>query len=263
MSHGLGNMHQTATSTTTMAYPSLPASPTLTNPDMILPYGDYDSTPSPPRRGVPPSPPGTWKGSKPSDMEFSIGPPRHLGIGLGPVTPTTPIIYGNGTMLSDIGEVTEAESTPGKSSKQTHTRISRGLDSPLRSSPTIAYTAYSRRPKTNGHKRTLSGDSTSTITSDSHAEDVLGVFDDFDDGISLDDSNFQGDDEESVADDAFDRHIHVAQVTVLTRKESKIINDDEDTQSSAALSRRAEMILANAKKRLDVRRCFLTDDIIN
>ena len=31
----------------------------------------------------------------------------------GPITPNTPIIYGNGTMLSDIGEVTEVESLAG------------------------------------------------------------------------------------------------------------------------------------------------------
>jgi len=40
---GAGKMHlQTASSpVTNMALPTLPASPTLTNPDMILPYGEY------------------------------------------------------------------------------------------------------------------------------------------------------------------------------------------------------------------------------
>jgi hypothetical protein len=103
-------MQQTETITAAMAaYPSLPASPTLTNPDMILPYGEYDSTNSPPYRSA--SSVDEWRGSDPATMQFSIGPPHtHLGT----VMPTTPIIYGNGTMLSDIGEVTEAESTVGR-----------------------------------------------------------------------------------------------------------------------------------------------------
>jgi hypothetical protein len=242
-------MHQQTTTTTTMAFPSLPASPTLTNPDMILPYGGYDPTPSPPHNAErPPSPLGGWKGSNPADMVFSIGPPAHMQLGMGPLTPTTPIIYGNGTMLSDIGEVTEAESTPGIK-KKVQPRYTTGNDSPLRSSPTMGYNAVMKRSKTGSHMRTVSTESMSTVTTEGQAAEL---FQDFDDSVSLDDSNFQGDDEESVVEENYAQVGAPAQARLVLRKEIRSIGGDEDTQSSAALSRRAEMILANAKKRLDV-----------
>jgi hypothetical protein len=243
-------MHQQTVVTATMALPSLPASPTLTNPDMILPYGDYDSTPSPPQDPMrPESPLDGWKGSRPGHMSFSIGPPGHVQIGIGPITPTTPIIYGNGTMLSDIGEVTEAESTPGRKPKQTHSRLAKGRDSPLRSSPTMGYVAAVKRSRIPNHHRSVSEESNSTVTSE--GQPPAEMFKDFDDGVSVDDSNFQGDDEESVVDDNYEEVLKVAQAKVITRKESRLI-ESEDMSTSAALSRRAEMILANAKKRLDV-----------
>jgi hypothetical protein len=182
-------------------------------------------------------------------MAFSIGPPAHLQIGVGPMTPTTPIIYGNGTMLSDIGEVTEAESTPGRKPRQSQTQQAVDRDSPLRSSPTMGYSAVQKRTKrVPVHQRTVSVESSSTVTSEGQ---IAEVFEDFDDGISMDDSNFQGDDEESVADESYEHQIAVAQTKGTLRKGSRPI-EDEDLNSSAALSRRAELILANAKKRLDV-----------
>lgn len=226
------------TITTTMTLPSLPASPTLTNPDMILPYGEYDSTPSPPTR---PKRPGD------SDiMDFSIGS-DHLQMGIGPITPTTPIIYGNGTMLSDIGEVTEAESTPGRRTKYAEKRTVNNLGSPMRSSPTMGYDAVMKRSKIGSHRRQVSVESTSTVTNESQAGEV---FEDFDDGVSVDDSNFQGDDEESMAS-AYQQDVEIVQAQIGLRKETRLVGDD-DSHSSAALSRRAELILANAKKRLDV-----------
>jgi hypothetical protein len=77
------------------------------------------------------------------------------------------------------------------------------------------------------------------------------MFKDFDDGVSLDDSNFQGDDEESVMDDNYEDDLEIAQAQVISRKEGRLVGN-VDMSNSAALSRRAEMILANAKKRLDV-----------
>jgi hypothetical protein len=182
-------------------------------------------------------------------MDFSLG----LGgpqMGLGPMTPITPIIYGNGTMLSDIGEVTEAESTAGTGSRRIQTRISKLYqhDSPVKSSPTIGYTAL-KRSKSNSHQRTVSIESTSTIMT--AEEQSAEMFEDFDDVVSVDDSNFQGDDEESVVDEGY-RHAMITEVKTLYRKESRILDADDEGLSSAALSNRAEMILANAKKRLDV-----------
>jgi hypothetical protein len=233
-----------------MAYslPALPASPTLTNPDMILPYGEYDSTPSPPQHPYrPPSPGDDWGVSGSGNMQFSIGP-SHV---MGPLTPTTPIIYGNGTMLSDIGEVTEAESTPGRKLPGPAERRMRkqAQNTPLRSSPTIGYDAMLKRVKSGTHERKVSMESTSTVTSEGQSAEL---FKDFDDGVSVDDSVFQGDDEESVAD-SYSEEVIASETQRLARREINVEGREEDRNSSAALSRRAEQILLNAKKRLNVR----------
>ncbi|KAL5352459.1 hypothetical protein ACLOAV_002407 [Pseudogymnoascus australis] len=236
-------MHQGAP-TTTMAYPSLPASPTLTNPDMILPYGDYDSTPSPPRSAA-------WKG-RPQDMDFAqslaYGEPSLVAV---PMTPITPIIYGNGTMLSDIGEVTEAESTPGAGVRRIRNRMAKEDDSPVKSSPTMGYQSTVKKSKVGTHQRSASMESTSTITTESQAPEP---FEDFDDTVSVDESAFQGDDEESVVGESYGQAM-LAEVKTMYRKEGRTADarkEKEDEElSSAALSKRAEMILSNAKKRLD------------
>lgn len=251
-----GNM-QGQTSTATMAYSTipLPASPTLTNPDMILPYGEYDSTPSPPR-GVyrSGSPSEDWD-TNPATMQFAIGSSHsHMGL----MTPTTPIIYGNGTMLSDIGEVTEAESTPGRKLPGPAERrlLKQQQNQTLRSSPTIGYDPVMRRTKTGTHQRKISIESTSTITSEAQQAEL---FKDFDDAASVDDSVFQGDDEESVVDSVADSYTEgvIASETKRLNQMDSGIDKTEDKNSSAALSRRAEQILLNAKKRLNVRICYM------
>ncbi|KAH8594315.1 hypothetical protein B0O99DRAFT_742198 [Bisporella sp. PMI_857] len=238
---------QTGSSTAiNMTYPSLPASPTLTNPDMILPYGEYDSTPSPPQNAYrPPSPGDDWSRENQANMQFSIGPPSHML----PMTPTTPIIYGNGTMLSDIGEVTEAESTPGRNklpgpAERRMLKKQASLQGNLRSNP--AYSNVLKRAKSVSHERKVSVESTSTVTSEGQAAEM---FKDFDDQVSVDDSVFQGDDEESVAD-SHSEMVIAAETERLSKKEVDL-EDEEDRNSSAALSRRAEQILLNAKRRLN------------
>lgn len=253
-------MHtQSGSATVTMAYPSLPASPTLTNPDMILPYGEYDSRPSPSQHAYEPED-DTWRSSsRPSDMQFSIGPPHAP---LGTITPTTPIIYGNGTMLSDIGEVTEAESTPGRRLPGPAERrmLKQQAHAAVRSSPTLGYHPITtKRSKTSTHERKLSLESNSTVTSEAPGAEL---FKDFDDGVSVGDSVFQGDDEQSVAD-SYSEEVIASETQRLSRREGTI-GQEEDQNSSAALSRRAEQILLNAKKRLNVRcpsteRIFITN----
>ena len=184
-------------------------------------------------------------------MQFSIGP-THTQLAM--ITLTTPIIYGNGTMLSDIGEVTEVESTPGRKlpgpaerrllKKQAQAQRS---SSPVRSSPTIGYHAVTKRTKQGAHERKISIESTSTVKSEGQAAEL---FRDFDDGVSVDDSVFQGDDEESVAD-SYTEEVIASETARLSKRDSSIVRDD-DRNSSAALSRRAEQILLNAKKRLNV-----------
>ena len=77
------------------------------------------------------------------------------------------------------------------------------------------------------------------------------LFKDFDDGVSVDDSVFQGDDEESVAD-SYAEEVIAAETQRLSRREDTTGMED-DKNSSTALSRRAEQILLNAKKRLNVK----------
>ncbi|KAI9738949.1 MAG: hypothetical protein M1818_005263 [Claussenomyces sp. TS43310] len=228
-----------------MSHHARPASPTLTNPDMILPYGDYDSTPSTPEQAL--SHPSHWSGGRLEDIDFSIA---SSGRALGSVTPTTPIIYGNGTMLSDIGEVTEAESTPGKQVRAGNPRIARTLDMPPKSSLTAGFDAALKRAKLGNHQRQVSVESTSTVITHGQAAEMH--FEGFDDGVSVDDSNFQGDDEESVVDENYGRRKRATEDASPERRDkAKATSADQDALSSAALSRRAELILANAKKRLD------------
>lgn len=164
-------------------------------------------------------------------------------------------------MLSDIGEVTEAESTPGRKLPGPAERrmLKQSQNTIFRSSPTLGYNAVMKRAKPGTHQRKLSMESTSTVTSGGQAADM---FKDFDDGVSVDDSVFQGDDEESVAD-SYSEEVIASETQRLARKESSI-GRDEDRNSSAALSRRAEQILLNAKKRLNVRaHIFHTDSFAN
>jgi hypothetical protein len=249
-------------------YAHLPASPTLTNPDMILP--DYDRPVSPgleldDARNH--SPLMMWKNAHAGpDLNQifgnAVGQPHsnHPYGPTGPMTPTTPIIYGNGTMLSDIGEVTEVESTPGKPSparrralaqrQQSPTRGS-GSDTALRSSPTIGaeHTLKKRSAKNLAahRERRDSAESTSTITTQERTE----LFADFDDSVSVDDSVFQGDDEESVAESYVPEAPPVESTARLGVPQSDNL-DRLSITSSTSLSRRAEEILANAKRKLTV-----------
>ncbi|TQN71520.1 hypothetical protein CSHISOI_04030 [Colletotrichum shisoi] len=235
-----GHAHSSSTS----SYPPRPASPTLTNPDMILP--DYDRSPSPDRSH---SPLTMWKNAHTVDMnmQFQFPPSAYVA---GPITPTTPIIYGNGTMLSDIGEVTEAESTPGRASRPTSIIWSRpnnrGADEPRYPSPTKALESLKQRAARATRERRSSNDSTSTITT---TQDQNALFAEFDDTVSVDDSNFQGDDEESVAE-SYAESVSVHQAQAISQPIRVSSLDDPNRYSTALISRRAEQILANAKRRL-------------
>lgn len=172
----------------------------------------------------------------------------------------TPIIYGNGTMLSDIGEVTEVESNVGGPTRQLSGRsnLSRRGDydddnMTARLSPPTAggQKKFVRRaPGANPRdNRTSIG---SAHTNPTHHD---GTFADFDDSVSIDDSNFQGDDEESLASFYFEEH--TIPRNPLAPKSSDL-STNEDRYSTSSISRRAEEILANAKRRLTVRQlhCF-------
>ncbi|KAJ4403209.1 hypothetical protein N0V82_010685 [Gnomoniopsis sp. IMI 355080] len=243
---------------------SLPASPTLTNPDMILP--DYERSPSP--IGYSDAMQSTWSSTQPGQAphQYNAYPVGNNAI------PITPIIYGNGTMLSDIGEVTEAESTPGKPSPPRHRYTvnasavpAPGLkvvedsegDAALRSSPTIgktsvvdktsALSSIKKRAKAEQRERRSSSDSNSTITDHDHIQNPP-VFADFDDTVSVGESVFQGDDEESLASSYVDDSSLADGPPALSSGMNP--RDSGQRYSTAQLSKRAEQILANAKKRL-------------
>jgi hypothetical protein len=224
-----------------MAYPPQPGSPTLTNPDMILP--DYDRADSP--DDIQQTDMLLWNNQPSATLRNHMLPPESFVAG--PMTPTTPIIYGNGTMLSDIGEVTEVESNAGGNGvRRTSSRYSTQSveDMTVRSPPTMGTSMAQRLPQKTVRERRSSIESTSTIRSNGNAP-----FADFDDAISVDDSNFQGDDEESMAsswvdDNPIQGHVAVQQPVVQRAA--------EETYSTNSLSQRAEQILANAKRRLTV-----------
>lgn len=245
-----------------MPHPPVPGSPTLTNPDMILP--EDERAPSPDRRS--PSPLHMWKGGPftINDMQYHM--PLHSSFSAGPTTPTTPIIYGNGTMLSDIGEVTEVESNVGGPAYR-HASYQRKpspapfydgtSEAALGSSPTMGThgtssaatmrkTIIKKRSKNATRERSDSIDSNSTITSTGRP----APFADFDDAVSVDDSVFQGDDEESVAE-SFADDVSVHSSRSHTRGNSGGLNE-ENRYSTSSIGRRAELILANAKRRLTV-----------
>ncbi|KAK4240640.1 hypothetical protein C8A03DRAFT_31237 [Achaetomium macrosporum] len=243
-----------------------PASPTLTNPDMILPDYDRSESPDPDLGRRAHSSLTMWNNAHITtpgpDMHHmfvatGLAGPRPYGPP-GPVTPTTPIIYGNGTMLSDIGEVTEVESTAGKSSPaRTKSAIRRpgspkranGSDTAgLRSSPTMGATAMMKKRSKQSLKakreRRSSIESDSTITTEDHG----GAFADFDDSVSVGDSVFQGDDEESMASSYVEGTAAIEPARLGVAKAENL--DRLSVYSTTSLSRRAEEILANAKKRL-------------
>ncbi|KAF7559157.1 hypothetical protein G7046_g4993 [Stylonectria norvegica] len=235
-SRGRDARHDNPASTSLPAY-ARPASPTLTNPDMILP--DYDRSDSPEERLQ--SPLLMWNEAQSNDMQFHM-PPQNAFLA-GPVTPTTPIIYGNGTMLSDIGEVTEVESIAGRRMRRESSRLSEHNSMALRSSPTIGGPHIRERSQAVSRERSSSIDSTSTITTQDHN----AHFADFDDAVSVDDINFQGDDEESMASEYVDgTSIQEPEVRSRINAQSK----GEDRFSTGSISDRAEEILANAKRRL-------------
>ncbi|OAA42648.1 hypothetical protein NOR_04779 [Metarhizium rileyi] len=243
MFNGGRDGHHEAFGPTNLLYPPQPGSPTLTNPDMILP--DYDEPgPFDDRYH---SPLVTWNNAHSPSHEFhDLSQPSYVS---GPVLPTTPIIYGNGTMLSDIGEVTEVESTVGHPPSRNSSGLSdcpgtTGSGTPLRSSPTMGKKSLKKKPLVARRERRLSIESTSTIN-------TIGgpgvTFDDFDESVSVDDSSFQGDDEESLASEFVDEtSVQPPDAAVMPSRHGL----NEYRLSTNSISKRAEQILANAKHRL-------------
>lgn len=142
-------------------------------------------------------------------------------------------------MLSDIGEVTEAESVCGMPEYRTH--------APHKNAPAVGTTALSqhlakKKDNRSARQRRSSIDSNSTITGGNEQQNHFG---DFDDTASVGGSSFQGDDEGSVAE-SYSEALQAQQNSYMHPETAM------DERYSTALSRRAEQILANAKKKLTV-----------
>ncbi|KAL0469065.1 hypothetical protein QR685DRAFT_564189 [Neurospora intermedia] len=253
---------------------SVPASPTLSNPDMILPDDPYYGHGNSPDSEIDArirSKFMMWRSAQAavtatSDLHkmFAVNSAQ-MGYNQqntygssAPLTSTTPIIYGNGTILSDIGEVTEVESTPGRPSPTRHRglathRRNDSIDAVLRSaSPVTGQSGLAKRLKpsfTAQKERRMSTESTSTITTITMEDRPAFLADiNIDDAASVDDSVFQGDDEESMASSYVEGTIpRDRNLLGVTGGEN---GERLSTYSTTALSRRAEQILANAKKRL-------------
>ncbi|KAI1000200.1 hypothetical protein K3495_g7995 [Podosphaera aphanis] len=222
-----------STATVTMNTCSLPASPTLTNPDMILPYEEHEIL-SPTLSSV--------RTGNAYDFQFPGGPIQH---DMGLMTPKTPIRYGNGTILSDIGEVTEIEGTPADKALGYSKRLSKSsLNAHLeRSSLTAEQEDILKRIKSRNRQRHISVESMSTIR-----DDCVEIFRDVDDNVSVDDSVFQGDDEGSVANSDIYDFMPPRSDGIIYQENLEVERND---YPSATLCKRAERRLLNAKIRLN------------
>ncbi|KAI9782964.1 MAG: hypothetical protein M1839_004439 [Geoglossum umbratile] len=229
--------------------PSLP-SPTLTNPDMILPYNQgylRTSTPSPPPESTrPPSPPLAARAlnSHPPFAQLAR-PPAGRKAASPMVTPPLES-YSAGGLLPDIEEV---ETTPkAQKPKQKMWRRPGSRSPPLVSSPTLEFTPSQHRgnysPAFFGSDRRPSN--TASVTSE---ESSLNGFENFDDAFSMDGDGIFPDEDEELSGSASEGHGYQTHSATGSGADTSSARDSKT--SHVALSRRAERILASAKRRLD------------
>jgi hypothetical protein len=204
---------------------------------MILPDGDNLRSLSPTPQQRPPSPPSFYAHSNRSARTITLGsvPKSRREPSLQISSPPLSAQSSRST-LRNMGD---SEAVP---------KVMRAYEDALASSPTVDDTLL--RPHTSDWKaaqqRRFSNGSSSTINSDD-LEDIRKRWPGFDSHPGFDDSgvDLEEDDEEK---DQFP-------VDVTTPDEpwpSEKKTNDENAYSSDLYSRRAEIILANAKKRLNV-----------
>ncbi|KAI9679042.1 MAG: hypothetical protein M1829_001712 [Trizodia sp. TS-e1964] len=217
--------------------PPAPLSPTLTNPDMILPYGnepyrdDYSglSTPSPPLIVAT----STFNGALTSHPPFS----PLVDLASGRITP--PNHFGMGTALSDIGE--ELESPFRENDEKMRRSHKYALPSPSMSR--IDSTAQIALFAVTDDSRSFSKNP--VILSDSDLESAsINGFELFDGTHQLE----MALQEEDITGPQRDTLTSLGISSLSPKKPSAI---DADELSSAVLSIKADMILENAKRRLN------------
>ncbi|KAK4993913.1 hypothetical protein LTR50_000127 [Elasticomyces elasticus] len=201
---------------------SLP-SPTLTNPEMVLP----DDFPLP----MPSSPPRSWHPPSPSYLRDQA------------TTAVTPAKRDKRGLMSRKLMLLRSRTGSGLAQSIENSGSTRGgagyVESALASSPTLRLSS----PQTDSTSRVEGGEKRfSTISSSIDSMDLEDMhFAGFHGAESTDEEGF---DQEAVQDaERWDAGGH---------RDPRQRQKESDEESSAALSRRAELILANAKKRLNL-----------
>lgn len=231
-----------------MVFPQPPLSPTLTNPDMILPdnYGF-----SPPGKYQVPQAQTDYGYAQPVGQPVTIQGRRANGTG---GRPRSPSLLRLARPLSDIQEVETGQTTP-----KAQAQVVPYQTDTLASSPTLQDHADMARWEAQEERR-LSDESSSSVHSDDLENMKWPGFD-----------STPGADEESVVLDEEEEEKFGSFPKVVDSDES-VDNDNDNDQwlgpksedendnkvkeedlFQDPLSRRADLILANAKKRLNVR----------
>ncbi|KAF1944508.1 hypothetical protein EJ02DRAFT_371377 [Clathrospora elynae] len=203
-------------------------SPTLSDAGMILPalQADfYRSVSPPPYLQRPPSPPVLYTHTNSSHVKLSPAPQSRRRMSQQTRSPSLSAQSSRSTLRNTIDSDAVARSMTTR-------------DDGLASSPTIQ-NALSPHPPSNwnGHERRLSTASSSVFSDD--FENWPG----FDSHNGFDDSGVDVEEQEKGDEMGNER---------WPNERNSGSDEDDDPYSSAALSRRAEIILANAKKRLNV-----------
>jgi hypothetical protein len=222
-----------AAATSRPVFPGLPTprSPTLSDAGMILPDSHARSFSPVLYRERPPSPPAFYKHSNSSHAQLSSAVRRRTSH-----QTNSPPLSAQSSQ-STLGAMSDSEAA----ARQHDTLASSPtIQNALASSPPRSWTARDQRRSSAASSSVFSEDIDNWPGFDSH--------DGFDDsGLGLEEQEkrdqFPGDANDS---DEMDGERWLSQ-------HSSGSDEDDNLYSSAALSRRAEIILANAKKRLNVR----------
>ncbi|KAI9851454.1 MAG: hypothetical protein M1838_003643 [Thelocarpon superellum] len=264
-------------------------SPTLTNPDMILPYGDISraSTPSPPPQSMHMPVGSVAAGAFApnfSAVKLARAPPGRRALSMArPVTPPMDP-YGDGTELSDIEEIDTAENTPvqrrsrdpgslnhyhASASPSSSSTAPRATPSPSVVTRLVAKQDYlphhpddAPPPTTAMSIITFAPAPKSAFDPDDEDEEgEEGEDEDESDGRIESVANGHGpsrdaEPDSSLLPDADRDMLHYRAGAQSMSNLGRSLSSPEDDEvgerpSSAALGMRAERILANAKKRLD------------
>lgn len=217
--------------------PSSPRSPVLSEISMILPDGDKPRSLSPSPQQRPPSPPSFYAHKNRSARTITLG-----SVPKGRREPSLQISsppLSAQSSRSTLRNMGDSEAAP---------RVSHAYDDALASSPTVDETLL--RPHTNdwqaAQQRRFSNGSTSTINSDDF-EDMRKRWPGFDSHPGFDDSGVDLEDDDEKDQFPVDATETDNEPWLSERKDA-----EDRNYSSDLYSRRAEMILANAKKRLNV-----------